>query len=167
MTHREQNANPRGTPWGIIGDRNPIEHWGGIIYRKPGNQYSMVYFQSYDDSDDDGMVSVFEFDIEDDVVEDLNWVKWDAVANYIGMPVDELKEHARSSNVHARASVYESVAGYYGFGNLDHDQQEMTLKEAERKFGRTVDAALRAENARRSKNPETLPSNKLKSKLLR
>lgn len=132
---------------GIIGDVNPIEHWGGIIY-DAGYGPHVTYFQSYED-----MVSVYDFPIEDNVLEDLNWVDWNAVAKSIGMPVSELKEHAVSPNVFARASVYEAVGGYYGFGELDPYAEEMTIKQAERKWGRAVDAAHRAQSKARKKNP--------------
>lgn len=128
---------------GVIGDMNPIEHWGGVIY-DAGYGPHMTYFQSYD-AEGEEMVSVYDFPIDDNALEDLNWVDWDAVASYIDMDVDELKGHATSNNILARASVYEAVGSYQGFGELDPNQQEMTLKSAEGKYGRAVDAAHRAE----------------------
>ncbi len=152
---KENPYSARGKPIGIVGDVSPIEHWGGIVFQRPGKQYSMLYFQSYDGD----KVSVFDFEIEDDVVKDLGWVNWDAVASSIGMPVEELKGYGRSKNVMARASVYEAVGGYDGFGNLDGYQQEMTIRTAEGKWDRSVNAALRAQSKARSKAMRNVQSN--------
>lgn len=124
---------------GVIGDMNPIEHDGGVVF--DGDYGTMVlYFQGW--SDDNGeRVTVSTVSVEDNVLEDLNWVDWDAVASCIGMDVEELKGHALSDNVLARAQVYESVAGYYGWGELDPNPSELTLEEAEEEHGAFVDQA--------------------------
>jgi hypothetical protein len=131
--------------YGILGDNNPIEHWGGVVYE---GQYGpeVTYFQSYEDK-----VSVYNFQVAEDVTKDLDWVKWENVATYIGMPTSELKAHAKSDNVMARASVYEAVAGYYGFTEIGSwEPVEMSLKAAEKKYGRMVDAAHRSSSGRSS-----------------
>jgi hypothetical protein len=45
------------------------------------------------------------------------------------MDVAELKGYARSDNIMARASVYESVAGHYGWYELDSYPTKMTYGE--------------------------------------
>ena len=155
--------------YGIIVDVNPIEHWGGVVYDQ-GNGPALLYFQSYDgdsgdDDDDSTMVSVYNVFIEDDVVEDLSWVDWDAVARTNDMDVAELKRYAKDPNVLARADVYATVASHYGWSQID-DGQEMTLKQAEKKYGRMVDAAHRAQN-KPKKSKSGNPSSALKNKLLR
>ena len=125
---------------GIIGDMNPIEHDGGVVYQEGEDQSpEVLYFQGW--TDDEGpRVTVSTFCVEDNVLEDLTWVDWDSVASYIGMEVGELKGHAASDNVLARAQVYESVAGYCGFGELDSQPRELTLEQAEKEYGEFVDS---------------------------
>lgn len=147
--------------YGVIGDRNPIEHWGGIVYDQ-GSGPALLYFQSYE-GEGENLVSVYNVFIEKDVVEDLNWVDWDAVSKTMDMDVNELKAYAKSDNVLARAQVYETVAGHYGWSNFD-DADEMTIRQAENKYGRMVDAAHKAEQSHRATNPSLRG---LKNKLLR
>jgi hypothetical protein len=141
---KKRSKNPTGWKYiGVIGDVNPIEHWGGIIYDS-GYGPHLLYFQSYDDR-----VTISNIPIEKDVTEDLDWVKWREVAAYIGMPVSELKGYAKSPNVFARADVYASVGSYHGFVNLDLYPEDITIKSAEKKHGRAVDAAHKAEERTR------------------
>lgn len=147
---RRQNPSPYGKPYGIIGDGNPIEYGGGIVYKESGSdRYRLIYFQPYDED----LVSVSDINIARDVAADLNWVDWKKVAQFIDMGLDELKQHSFSTDPLARADVYAAVGSYHGFIELDPDQQEMTIRQAERKFGRSVDAAHRAQSKRRSGNP--------------
>lgn len=124
---------------GIIGDMNPIEHDGGVVYQNdPDQSPEVVYFRGWHD-DEGPRVTVATFCVEDNVLEDLTWVDWDSVASYIGMDVEELKGHAVSDNVVARACVYESVASHSGFMNLDSQPRELTLEQAEKEYGEFVD----------------------------
>jgi hypothetical protein len=124
---------------GIIGDVNPIEHDGGVVYTTE-HGVEVLYFKGWHD-DDGPRVTVSRFPVEDDVLKDLSWADWSEVASYIGMPEDELKAHAVSDNVLARAQVYVEVASYCGFVNLDGEPQELTLAVAEEQFGEFVDEA--------------------------
>jgi hypothetical protein len=124
---------------GIIGDMNPIEHDGGVVFQNGEDQSpEVVYFQGWHD-DEGPRVTVATFNVEDNVLEDLTWVDWDSVASCIGMDVEELKGYAVSDNVLARAQVYESVAAHSGFMNLDSQPRELTLEEAEKEYGEFVD----------------------------
>lgn len=134
---------------GVIGDVNPIEHQGGVIY-DAGYGPHLLYFQPWSDEGDD-MVSVYEIPIGDDVLEDLSWVDWNEVADFIGMDESELRSHARSDNVHARASTVEAVGSYYGFGELDPQVIDVTYEHAEDKWGDAVDAAHRAQQEARQR----------------
>ena len=122
---------------GIIGDINPIEHNGGVVYDR-GHGVEVLYFQGWTDEGEE-RVTVFRFMVEDDVVADLTWADWDSVASCIGMDVDELKGYGTSDNVLARAQVYESVAAHSGFREMDSQPREMTLEAAEHTDGTFVD----------------------------
>jgi hypothetical protein len=129
---------------GIIGDMNPIEHDGGVVYEGE-HGVEVLYFKGW--SDDDGpRVTVSRFSVEDNVLTDLSWADWKEVASYIGMPEEELRGHAVSDNVMARAQVYESVAQYCGFIELDHMPRELTLEQAEAEHGEFVDECHAAGN---------------------
>lgn len=124
---------------GVIGDMNPIEHDGGVVYDR-GHGVEVLYFQGYTHL---GVqrVSVYEFMVEDDVAKELNWVDWKAVAECVGLKEEELRAYTDAPNPIARAQVYESVAANYGFSELDHRPEEMTLEQAEEKYGDFVDRA--------------------------
>lgn len=124
---------------GVIGDMNPIEHSGGVVYDN-GSGPEVLYFQDWGE-DGEVRVTVSRFSVEDNVLEDLTWVDWEGVASSIDMDPEELKGHATSSNVLARAQVYETVGMYCGFRELDAYPQELTLEQAENEFGEFVDRA--------------------------
>jgi len=127
--------------YGIIGDCNPIEHGGGVVYENE-HGIEVVYFRGW--SDDYGpRVSIARFTVEKSVIEDLPWVDWKGVASFIGVNEEALLEYAVANNVLARAQVYESIGSYHGFQNLDHEQRELTLEEAENEYGELVDRAHR------------------------
>ncbi len=136
-----RKKNPKDwKPIGVIGDMNPIEHWGGIVYETPYG-IEMLYFQ-----ESEGTVYVHRIDISDDVIADLNWVDWKDVSSYTGVSVTELKEAARSDNALARAQVYEAVGSYHGFSELDLEPEVLSLEAAEKKYGADADAAHQKRN---------------------
>lgn len=124
---------------GHVGDLNPVEHWGGVVY-DAGYGPHLLYFQSYD-AEGRTMVSVYDFSIDN--FDRSDWYDWDAVASYIGwdeisidLDVDMgLKDYALSLDCEKHpmvcASIYESLGSYYGFGELDHEPSEMSLEDAE------------------------------------
>jgi hypothetical protein len=136
----QEAMNPNaadGHVYGQIGDMNPLDHSGGLVYESSGGP-AILYTHGleheegvgpYDEDVESVKLDVYEVPIEEDVVKDLSWVDWDSVASSIGMGVAELKGYARSSNIMARASVYDSVAGHYGWHELDSYPTKMTYGE--------------------------------------
>lgn len=125
--------------YGIIGDRNPIEHDGGVVFE--GDYGPMLlYFQGWE-GQESPRVTVSSVPIAENALEDLNWVNWESVASCHGMDVEELKGYAVSENILARAQVYECVAGYHGWGELDPIPTELSLEETEKEYGEFVDQA--------------------------
>lgn len=159
-TYGEREGNPMDldnyTFHGIIGDNNPIEHGGGVVFTH--NDYpdrpQVLYFQPYGGDDDGGMVTVSSFDVEEDVTRDLLWADWSEIAESIGIGSNELNKHGRSRDPVARAQVYETVGNYHGFIELDHYPREMRIHDAEKEYEEFVDAAhIRAEKPKKKKNP--------------
>jgi hypothetical protein len=119
-----------GHVYGQLGDINPLDYSGGVVYQSGYGEPVLEYTHGlegiegvgpYDEDVEDVELEVYRVSIEEDVLEDLSWVDWKSVASYIDMPVSELKEHAKSGNVMARASVYEAVGSYEGWHELDSE----------------------------------------------
>lgn len=103
-----------------------------VVYRdEPGGDSIMLEY--WDDpasyGEEGGQYTVYQVAIEPDVTADLDWVKWDDVAQYSGISRKELEEAGRSKDVTARAQVYEAAAGYNGWGELDPSPLSMSQAE--------------------------------------
>ena len=147
---------------GTIGDSDPITHWGGFV-SDSGYGPHLTYFQSYEDR-----VSIYGVFIEDDVYAELDWVDWDAVSQYADVSKADLRKYGSSEDPLARAQVYETVAGYYGWGEFDFYPQDITLEEAEEIYGPEVDAAHPAQHHHRTSNPNPKGRvRKIKNRVLR
>ncbi len=133
-------------PVGVIGDRSPVEHGGGVVYVGPGDEVELHYFQPYDDGTES--VSLYRFDVAPDVMAELDWVDWKALAKSADISMEELKA-ASTGNALARASVYEAVGQHHGFGELDLDPLESTIDVIDRRYDKDVNKA----HAARSGNP--------------
>lgn len=141
--HEVVRPNPgpveRGAVLGSFGDVNPLDHGGGMIYES-GQGPAILYTPGLSDEDPDDddvenvVLEVYEVQVEDDVVKDLNWVTWGDVARSIGMPVSELKQLARDPSVMARASAIDAVAGYYGWHELDQYPLKKTYGELDEEW---------------------------------
>jgi hypothetical protein len=147
-------------PIGTFGDVNPIRYGGGILY-KDGDSYRAVHFDPTDepdpddecdeddedaDCDGDGrlIVEVRSFDVEDNVITDLSWLDnkdWDGIADSISIDADDLRELATDPDPRVRLQVYQSVAGYWGWDNLDHYPDRMRADELEKRYGDDIEAA--------------------------
>jgi len=127
---------------GHVGDVNPVEHWGGVVYDEGyGHGPHLLYFQNEKLADflsgyaeGEMMVSIYDFPIDN--FHRSDWYDWDAVASYIGWDRSMgLKDYALSLDCEKDpltcAWLYESLGSYYGFGELDHEPTEMTLEDAE------------------------------------
>lgn len=155
----QENPVAEGTVvMGIIGDSNPIEHTGGVVY-DAGYGPHVIYFQPYQDR-----VSIYTVPIDDNVVNDLNWVDWKAVSEYVDQTYGDLAKYGRSSSPVARATVIEAAGGYHGWAEMDPDPQDMTIQAAEDLYGDLVDAAHRSSNPGHASSREV---RKIKNRVLR
>lgn len=121
---------------GNLGDKNPLDYGGHIVYRvhDPKNDTRWVTGEYWDEPADD-TYQVYRWNIEKDVVKDLDWVdEWGSIAESVGMDVEVLKRLARSEGPLDRAGVYEMVGRFYGFDNLDSSPDTFTRDEMEKRW---------------------------------
>lgn len=155
--------NAGGRVLGQIGDVNPLDHMGGVVYETdygPTLEYTWGLEEHEGiDSTDEGvekvMLTVYRVNLGesgDEFLRDLDWVEWGQVGKSIGMSKSELLEHAHSDNPMARASVAEAVAGYYGWHELDQYPLEMSYGELDRRWFPKGRLAKRIGGERRRRN---------------
>ena len=141
---RKAKKNPMKL-YGVIGDVNPIEHGGGVVFEEDYGPH-LIYFQEWGDED---TIAVFTVPIEDDLVSNTPWWDWQDVSRLVGMDPRVMRKLGASSDPMERAAVLEMVAGYYGWSSFDNTPDVMQMAEAEARYGAMIDAAHRAHRARR------------------
>ena len=137
---------------GNLGDEHPFDYGGFIVYRvadptKTGSESrwtAVEYWGEPTEVDRDDpkkdTYQVFRWNIENDVLKDLDWVEgsdlggWEAVAKSVGMSLEKLKKDARSGNALDRAWIYKLVGDFYGIDNLDSYPLELTREEMEKRW---------------------------------
>lgn len=114
------------------------EAW--VLFRHPGNDQLQMEFWHNPESygDEGGNFTVYSWDVAPDVISELDWVDWDAAAQYLGMDVSELQEAGRSQDAIARAQVYASLIGYYSSEELDSYPLSLTPFEMHHRWPKIV-----------------------------
>lgn len=121
---------------GTLGDINPIDHGGGVVYLQDGHP-QIVYFAPFEDQ-----VSIYHVTIDTDETTNCDWADLDAVASYTGIDVQELRSTGSHPDPHVRAFFLEGLAGYYGWGELTAGYSETLSREAaEERYGEFCDQA--------------------------
>lgn len=131
--------------YGHIGDNDPIEHGGGIVFKNEDDQNpTLIYFVCHP-ADNGYFVDVHTIDIAENVFEDVDWCKSDIVelSVYVDIPILQLTEYAKSDNVLTRADVYAAIAGYWGWHNLNSEPLVLSLEKCEDEYGNFVDECVR------------------------
>ena len=106
---------------GRIGDVNPTEYGGGVIF-SDGKLRWLEYTHgresmSWDDPEVEEL-EVYQVDIEDDVLDDHDWVDLVNLSGYTGLDEEELLEQAKGT-LAERAQLLSDIASYYGWHELD------------------------------------------------
>lgn len=141
--------NPRKKYIGHMGDMGPIEHGGGIIYQIGDQSPEILYFQPWGDGSEH--LSVYNWPV-DDPRDDLGWVDWGLVSRTFDLSMREIDDLLDSPNTLKRAAAYELAGMYGGFAELTAGYETTTtIPKAERKYGRMVDAAIRAASKARTR----------------
>jgi len=125
---------------GTIGDAHFLDYGGGPVYPDGHGGYMLEHV---DEPADDGPAfdsprarwTVYRVDL---APRGIDWVKWADVADSASMTAMELKRLAASKDPMKRAYAFETVAGYYGWYELDQYPMTLTRAEVEERYGKTV-----------------------------
>ena len=132
-------SQPKWTLVANIGDVNPFEHGGGLVFKDRTRVYTPELEIIEPDPDNEKLCFVTRVIM--DKLEDPNdeWFaengKIDHLANFSGMQPDELELMFKSDDLVARAIAYEAVYSYYG-GQGSTEIEE--ISEIKRRHGAKV-----------------------------
>lgn len=125
-----------------IGDINPVDHGGGVIFKHPQGHYFVLYTPGFEDDGDqteDAELMLYSVHLPatyDALKSDLDWVDFTKVFNSIGADNEEIAARLgalRAARGDEAAVLYarllEDVAGYYGWHELDHYPRTETARE--------------------------------------
>ena len=104
-----------------------VEHTDGIEVEHPGDK-------SYGTAKRKLKIHLWSRPIADDVIVDLDWVDWKAVAESSGIDLRKIRQDAWSSDPMLRALVYELVGSHYGWHELDQYPFELTYSALVRRW---------------------------------
>lgn len=127
--------------YGWLGDANPIEHGGGIVYSGEDEQIQVLYFTPYGGD----RVSIYQVFLDDDETKNCDWADLESVASYTGIDLDELRTAGSSPDPQYRAMFLEEIARFHGWGELTAgESQESTIEAAEKAYDELFEAAWKA-----------------------
>lgn len=130
-------GNPRRTARriGAIGDVNPVDYGGGVIYKVTGNPEPVLeYVHGLDGGDTSKMMTLYRVEVPDDVFGYHNWVNIESVASAIGADPEELRRAGKSKKLMDRVWAIEAIASTHGWHELDHYPFDMTEAELRRRW---------------------------------
>lgn len=141
-----------------VGDVDPITHGGGYILKHPSGHYILTYtdgteaWAHVNKETGKKTIEVYEMHLPrtwKELKSDLNWVDFKKVNDSIGMSMSEWKEfikEVRNATGDKAAVLYarlfENIAGYYGWHELDNYPQEMLPRDAKRAIRGTLHKAF-------------------------
>ncbi len=116
---------------GTIGDINPIEYGGGIVYK----EYDSLCLEfTHGIEEDEKTATVYRIPIEEDIFDDLCWVDLEDVASCCGYEVEEIEAFGRDKDPVVRAQVLADIGGYYGFHELDYYPLVLSVDDLETRW---------------------------------
>lgn len=117
---------------GTIGDVNPLDYGGGFVYRDKVGACSLEWYEPEDDSDEESDIICYRVDIDYGAE---SWMDLPAVAKSADH-ADIAEAIEDDSNPMRRALAFWSVAGHWGWHELDHYPLRLTRAEAEARIER-------------------------------
>lgn len=115
-----------GKKLGTIGDVNPIEYGGGIIF---DDEYYPTLEYTHGLEADGEALCIYRVNLDADIFDFHDWVDYEDLALAMEISTDELLVIRNSNCPLARASVIEAIGHLYGWGELDW--YPLTMSEQE------------------------------------
>lgn len=113
---------------GTIGDVNPLDYGGGIVYRDKVGALSLEWYEPEDEDNEDSPITCYRVDLDHGAE---SWMALGAVAKTCDESELELRAAFDSPDPVRLAHAFWSVAMYHGWHNLDSDPLTLTRAEAE------------------------------------
>ena len=110
-----------------VGDKNPIEHGGGVIFDGEAGPF-LEWTKGLQDTGP-GILFVFRRHVPENVFEDLSWVNKETLAHGMGGDPEEMLLMSTSEDPFARAMLISIVGDYFGWHELDDEPMTMTDEE--------------------------------------
>lgn len=129
---------------GNLGDAHPFDYGGFIVYElhDRGKRYLGAEFWHEpldprnipEGAEEEPEYTVYAFSIEENVKRDLDWVDWRRIAEFAGLPQEEIDRMSTSEDPLERAELYRTVGDYYGFQELHSRPLHFTREEMEARW---------------------------------
>lgn len=124
---------------GAIGDVDPIEYGGGLVFyteHGPIIEYThgLEGEPDADEDEDDVKMDVYQVYVASSVWDDLNWADEMEIAEVTGIQLRKLVKMGKSKDVMDRVAAYEAAASVYGWHELDQYPAKLTAKELEQRW---------------------------------
>ena len=133
---------PKWNKVGTVGDINPADYGGGIVFEdKTGIYAPEVEYYDRDSDDDNAKIRVYRFSADkctfvNGVLSDNKFHPDHPVWFADKLPDDTTPEQFCSEDTMIRAMAWTEVGLYYGFENLDNYPIYITRNEAIKRAGR-------------------------------
>lgn len=136
-----------------IGDVNPIEYGGGYLFLckdRGRSDYHLEYthgteseeaaegLSEYEPAYSRVPLTLYRVDLPDDVWGDHSWAKVEDIAQSMGADPEELRRAGSSPDPRERAYALESIAGHWGWHELDNYPLSMTVSELRKRWYRAL-----------------------------
>ena len=134
-------TQPKWDKIGVVGDANPVDYGGGIVFEdKTGVYAPEVEYYLGDNGAYLGKIRIYRFAIDqctyiDGVLSDNRFHPDYAVWFADKLPDDTTPEQFCSDDIMTRAWAWTEVGLYYGLDNLDNYPVYLTRNEAIKRVG--------------------------------
>lgn len=121
-----------------IGDINPIDYGGGIVYQDTTGVYDpeLVYFEPASDKEwhndkKNCKVTIYRLILERDITREWWYKELPEIAKYAGFEVKDIKP---DMSIQDKAILYSDLISYFGAYEFDQYPIVMTQREAEVRY---------------------------------
>lgn len=112
-----------------VGDVDPIEHGGGVIFESPEGELSLEYLRGIGGPER----TVYQVPIPEDVLDFYNWIEVENISSFGGLLPSEIRKMS-TGTPQEKAGILMLVATYYGWSNLDSYPLKLSEREVEQRW---------------------------------